>query len=460
MGVGSGGRFGLGGRVTLSGKAGSLMAAASASDTNEFLAGSQAERQSAMIAISPDLGGNVTIDLFGFYGASQSQGFPEDSGGPELAVVRTLETRDRRQIALGATTSARLSPDVTAQMRLSWGRSDFEADSPGIAPGALDGVPPITSDSRFDRLEAVASLSWVRDSWLSASAGASLVEEDGRSDGIVDFGFPIPVSYSEKRSLPGLFATAALTHPSGAALRAGLRVDFPEGGKARWTPRVGAEVPLGQSGLSVSANYARGFKQPSLFALGYPLIANPDLKDELSTTYDAGLGWATSDKNWQAGVTAFRSVYRDLIDFDPELFTNVNRQRVTTKGLEFSLSGKVEAFRILANLTYLSTHSADNVLLRFRPHWKGRAALEWRASERVTLRLDGQFVGAFHDSTVPTGFERLDGFETIGAEIGWKLSPHLEIRGVFRNLTDEDYSRTIGTPEPGRNFFVSFRGSL
>ncbi len=32
--------------------------------------------------------------------------------------------------------------------------------SPGVAPGVLDGVPPIASDSRFERFEAVTSIDW------------------------------------------------------------------------------------------------------------------------------------------------------------------------------------------------------------------------------------------------------------------------------------------------------------
>ncbi len=256
-----------------------------------------------------------------------------------------------------------------------------------------------------------------------------------------------------------LFATAALVLPE-VELRAGLRADFPESGKTRITPRAGAAIPLGQSGLRLTASYAQGFKQPSLFALGFPLIANPDLLPERSRTIDAGLEWTSANKAWQASATAYRTVYRDLIDFDPERFTNVNRDRVRAQGFELAGSGRSGDFRAIASLTYLDTRSADGARLRFRPEWKGAAALEWQANDRFSLRLDGRFGGGFIDSSVPTGFIRMKGFSTFDAQATLALMPGLKLRASLRNLADERYLRTVGTPEPGRTLFVAIHGAL
>jgi vitamin B12 transporter len=459
-GFGSGGRYELGGRAALSGKAGALTLSASSRSTGSLLAGSSSEGQSAMIAAAPDLGDGFSVDLFGYYGASEGEGFPEDSGGPQLAVIRELEARERGQVALGATLRAELASTLAAQLRTGWSRSTFTSASPGVASGLRDGLPPITTDSRFNRFEAVASLDWSPQPYVNASLGASLVDERGNSDGVVDFGFPIPTTYAISRSLPGLFASAALDLPGGAALRGGLRVDFPETGKTRFTPRAGLVVPLAREALRFTANYAQGFKQPSLFALGFPLLANPDLLPERSRTYDAGFAWSSSDLTWQAELIAYRSIYRDLIDFDPDLFTNVNRNRVRAQGIELAASGRSGDFRLIASLTYLDTKSADGAQLRFRPEWKGAAALEWTASERLVLRLDGRVSGRFLDSSVPTGFVRLSGYATLDAQVRFRLNRVLELHASLRNLGGERYARTIGTPEPGRNLFVSLHAAL
>ncbi|MCB2047518.1 MAG: TonB-dependent receptor [Novosphingobium sp.] len=459
-GIGSGGRWELGGSGTLTGGAGSLTFAASARDTGDLLEGSNNRGLSTMIAASPRVGNGASLDLFGYYARSEGSGGPEDSGGPELAVIRDLEKREREQIVLGATVAAELASSLTGQVRAGWSRSTLVSASPGIASGTLDGIPPIDSDSRFDRFEAVASLDWSPSPALALGVGGSLVQEDGTSDGVVDFGFPIPTAFSLSRTLPGLFATASLTLPRDIELRAGLRADFPENDKTRFTPRAGVMVPLGQSGLRLTASYAQGFKQPSLYALGFPLIANPDLLPERSRTLDAGVEWASPNKAWTASATAYRSVYRDLIDFDPELFTNVNRNKVTAKGIELAASGRTGPIRAIASLTWLDTQSADGAQLRFRPEWKGAAAVEWQASQMLSLRLDGRFTGSYFDSSVPTGFVRMPGFATFDAQAGLALGHGLEVRAALRNLADKTYSRTIGTPEPGRTVFVSLHGSL
>lgn len=458
-GAGTGERYDVSARADLVDKGGALTLIGSDRDTRNLLSGSTNSGQSVMLAASPALGDVVRLDLFGLYSTSRGQGFPEDSGGPELAVNRALETRDRTQYVLGGTASAQFSDSLRGQIRASWGRSEYRADTPAIAPGALDAVPAIVSDSRFDRFELVSSLDWARGSDFTMSAGASVVREDGRAAGSVDFGSIIPTGYVLSRTLPGVFATATYTPAGGPVLRAGVRADFPEQGPTRVTPQLGAVVPLA-GGLSLTADYARGFKQPSFFALGYPLVANPDLLPERSETYDAGVQWKSPSGNWQASAKGYRSVFKDMIDFDPNLFTNVNRQKVTAKGFEFAASGHAGPVRTIASLTYLKSWSADGAPLRFRPHWKGAAAIEWQANSLVGLRLDGRFVSSFLDSTVPTGFERVAGFATFDTQVTLRLSHGLHLVGSLRNLTDKRYYRTIGTPEPGRNVFVSLRADI
>ena len=453
-GVGTGGRFSIGSRLSTAGEAGSFTVSANTSDTQEYLAGSSNQRHSLMVSVSPDLGDKLSLDLFGLYSASDSNGFPEDSGGPELAVLRAPEERERRQAALGAMLVAPVDETRAFQLRLGWTRSELTSVSPGIAPGAFDGVPPITTDSEFDRLELAAAYTASVGSWLSYSVGGNFVSESGRSNGSIDIGFPLPTMYRQQRSIAGVYAQATISNPGGMALSASIRTDFPDSGKTRWTPRFGAIVPLGKSGLSLVANYAKGFKRPSLFALGYPLIANPDLKDELSETADVGVMWESPDSNWQARVTAYRARYRNLIDFEPALFTNVNRQRITAKGLEFSVDGQHGALTVRTALTYMSTKSSDGSILRFRPHWKGRARVQWAATDNVALSVDGEFSSSYADSSIPTGFQTLEGHELLHAQIEWALTPSIELTLAVRNIGDQQYYRTIGTPEPGQNFHL------
>jgi len=460
-GVGSGGRYEMGGHLGLTDGVGKLSAAFGLSDSNDFMAGSGHRRFSAMIAASPDLNpksnGAMTLDLFGLFAESSGAGFPEDSGGPRLAASNALETRDRQQIVLGGTLAAQIDPKLIGQLRAGFLRSDYRAVSPAIAPGILDGVPPITIDNIFERFEAVASLSWEVGEHISIEGGASLNEESGTSVGQIDFGILIPTEFTISRSMPGLFGTVTADVVNGASVSAGLRADWPEGGAMRWTPRVGARIPIAGPQAAIFANYAKGFKRPSLFALGYPLIANPDLEDERSEAFDAGIELGSEQFGWSGSFTLFRSIYRNLIDFDPALFTNVNRNKVTAQGVELAITGTKGPFSLRGAMTYLSSKSDDGTDLRFRPKWTGRLSFGWQASRNLSISADGEFSSSFNDSSVPTGLIQSAGFQTLALQVEWAISGDVELYGTLRNITDNHYERAVGFQEPGRNVFVGVR---
>lgn len=463
-GLGSEGRYRLGGSVAVSGKAGSLGIAGGFSDSADLNPGRSNEQLSLIVTASPHLGEGISLDLFGLYASSDSLGFPEDSGGPELAIIRELEPREREQIALGGTLAARIAPQLTAQIRAGFSQSEFASDNPGIAStgadGALDPIPSIVTDSRLQRTEAVASLEYRTGNWLILSTGASYTRDDGVSDGTLDFGFLIPTAFALERDMPGLFVTAMAEPVSGFEISAGLRADWPEGSEMHWTPRIGSAIALGDSGAFLTANYARGFKRPSLFALGFPLIANPDLEDERSETFDAGIAYGEAGDPFSASATYFSNTYRDLVDFDPELFTNVNRSRVEVEGVEFAGTARKGSLTARAALTYQTAQSADGALLRFRPEWTGRLSIRWQASANLSLSAHGEFVSAFNDSSVPTGFVRNPGFESLGFDANWAVTDQIELFGSLRNATDSIFTRSVGFTEPGRNVLVGVRGRM
>lgn len=459
-GIGSGERYRVGGAVGLVGDAGSLTIAAGYADSADINLGRTNKRANVMLVASPDLGSGMSLELFGLYATSDSEGFPEDSGGPELAVLRELEPREREQIALGGTFAAGLTSQITAQLRIGFSHSEFASNNPGIAPGDIDGVPPIVTDSRLERYEAVASLKYRSGNWLILEGGASYAREDGTSDGTLDFGFLIPTAFAIERDMPGLFVTAKAEPARGFELSAGMRVDWPESASARWTPRVGTAIALGQSGAFLIANYARGFKRPSLFALGFPLIANPDLEDERSESFDAGIAYGGPGDDLSLSATYFRNTFRDLVDFDPELFTNVNRAQVELEGVEIASTLRQGPVTARAALTYQTSEAQDGAILRFRPEWTGRLSVRWQLSEAIALSAHGQFSSGFNDSSVPTGFVRNRGFETLGLDASWAITDDIELFAALRNASGTRFERSVGFTEPGRNAFIGLRAQL
>ena len=102
------------------------------------------------------------------------------------------------------------------------------------------------------------------------------------------------------------------------------------------SPRVGASYTIATTGTTLRASWGEGFKLPSFFSLGHPIVGNPDLQPETSQSVDAGVTQAFWKKRVTISVMYFYNEFTDLIDFDEVLNLLVNRSKVTTEGVEMS----------------------------------------------------------------------------------------------------------------------------
>ena len=156
----------------------------------------------------------------------------------------------------------------------------------------------------------------------------------------------------------------------------------------------------------------------------------------------------------QAGAVRYRlglfsARYRDLIDFDPALFTNVNRARVASRGVEGELSMPLSPRLALSTqATWLDTDAGDGVVLRSRPRWLGRVALDWTRADDARLWAALRRSSGFHDSSIPTGMVRMRGYTTLEAGGDWRLGERLGLTAAIANLFGREYEASIGTPLP------------
>ncbi|MEN3748397.1 TonB-dependent receptor [Sphingomonas sp. HF-S3] len=372
--------------------------------------------------------------------------FPEDSGGPLLAVIRDRETR-RGLLSLGALSLTR-DPEAALRPSLSvaWTVQRGSSVSPPIAPGVLDGVPAVTARDRFGRLEAIGSVAGDLGP-LTLSGGGAILREDGRSVGTLDYGFPLPVAFSVTRITHSGFAEATLRIPQGLQVGGAIRYDRLQGGSGNWTGRGSLSWTLAPSGLRLFAHLAHGYKRPSLYALGHPLIGNPALAPETSHSLDAGIEAALPAG--RVSLTLFDNRFRDLIDFDPVQFRLVNRARVGTRGIEGALSLTLGGpWSLSGAITYLSLDS--DTPLRGRPEWRGTLRLgwdkgPWRAD--ATLRANSDW----NDSSIPTGARVTPGHAEADIGVAYRLTDRVRLRLTARNLGDNRSWDAVGTPAPGRS---------
>jgi outer membrane cobalamin receptor len=162
---------------------------------------------------------------------------------------------------------------------------------------------------------------------------------------------------------------------------------------------------------------------------------------------------ALGDNRFTVSATYFYNQFDDLIDFDPATFQLVNRDEVTTQGVELNL--RVQPWSTLgfnAHMTYLDTNIEDSpVELRNRPRWRGGFAILWRPLPALAIHISTLFVGESLDFSVPTGERDLHDYSRTDLAMTWTVVPTLQLFVKVDNVFDADYEEAIGFPAPGIN---------
>ena len=433
-----------------------------AREGSEAVEGDTLERQQVAVSFSsvdsqrnsPDWDVNL------FVSNADTTAFPIASGGDKLAVIRDVEQRDFDQTVAGG--RVEWSPAANWRAKLSGGWTHYEEhnDSPGIAPGVLTGIPPVLTDSEYERANIHFSNTVAISDPLVIGFGAELVREKGEIDSLIDFGFPLPATFSLERDLWALFGEAAVAMGENASLIASLRHDDAEAISST-NVRVTARVDFDRSNTTASFTYAEGFKLPSMFALGHSLTGNPDLDPEESESFSINLDRPFAGDRAALSLGIYHNEYRDLVDFDPERFLNVNRSSATAKGVDLGISVEPgESLRLNGNIGYLDANISDGTKLDHRPEWKGGLSLTWTPAEDWLIAIHGKINDDFYSLAIPTGVVLLDGYSRIDTSIHWKLSEKIELKFLIDNVFDDDFEEVAGFSTAGRRARLAFSGRL
>ncbi len=232
------------------------------------------------------------------------------------------------------------------------------------------------------------------------------------------------------------------------------------GGRAVASNAYGA-VPLYKAGLRVEpwskivlhSRVARNFRQPTLRERYLPFpTANPDLRPEYATTWDAGL--SAERGRWQAELVVFHTRARDLIRyfgaFPTAEVVNIDRYQVwgVEGGVGIAEVGPFSA-RVHGSLQDVGRYTKQN------PSRQAGFTLssKHRAGEGdLTAGLTGQWVGGLYQNN----YERdpIDDAYFVDASVRWKRA--LPSRGValepyviLRNVFDFEYAYIEGYRMPG-----------
>jgi outer membrane cobalamin receptor len=391
---------------------------------------------------------------------SESESFPDYSGGEEFAEIRKLEERDIRELDLHVEAAQKTGRWVDYALGFDYRHRREDRDSPGIAsdePGT--GIPAESSRDGLD-FYSLSLRNTIRPvKGFSFTAGGDVYWEDGSSNGRLVWTDPPstdPTNFDLDRVVGGPFAELHWRGDCGLVLYGGVRADFSDESSSEVTPRVSAEYPIPVVDFVLKGSWGEGFKLPAFYSLANPVVGNPDLVAERSKGWDLALSRSFWKDRIDGRIAYFEIEVKNLIDFvikfDPDPRPQlVNRSRVVSRGFEFELSARLlDSLALDGNLTFTDTdirHTSDDLLSR--PRWRGALTLIWTPVKNVTLRASALIVGSVKDASVPTGNVTLDPWGRVDLSASWRVREHLSLYLEIDNLFDSNYEEVIGLRAPG-----------
>jgi iron complex outermembrane receptor protein/vitamin B12 transporter len=411
--------------------------------------------------------GSLSAGIFAGQVERDSEAFPDDSGGPRLAVNRELTDRASTDRRYGA--DLRLGDSDDLQLKLGASVFDREArdDNAAIDAGVRFPVPAFVSDTDFQRRDIALAVSKNLRTGASLVAGAELADEDGQLDSVGDFfgsGSPQTLNFSLDRETTAVFLEGRFPVLSGLTAQLGLRhdrVDEGDSSDSETTPHLGLVWALPDNATTLKANYNEGFKPPSFFALGFPLGGNPALDPERSRNVDLTVSRRIDAAGSMLQLSVFKTRYEDLVDFDSDTFININRGTIVIQGVEPELTLRIgRRWHVQANASLLDIDERDGLQpLRNRPERRAVANLNHDFEGGHTAFIGLSYSGDFLDRSNPTGDIRLSSFTVVNAAGSLRFGA-LRVSLGIDNLLDEDYEQFVGFPAQDRRLRFELRGEF
>ncbi|PXW79369.1 vitamin B12 transporter [Blastomonas natatoria] len=273
--------------------------------------------------------------------------------------------------------------------------------------------------------------------------------------------------------IDSVYAQIVATPFTGLTLTGGVRHDDHNRFGGATTFGASGVYANSQTGTTLRASYAEGFKAPSLFQLQSD-FGNQLLQPERSKGWDAGITQDMVDGRLQASATYFRRTSDDLIIFiscplprtgicagrPSGTYDNVSRARA--EGVEIGLMMQpVDALRLQANYTYTdaTNRSPGNAnfgrqLVR-RPQHSVTALIDYRWSFGLETGVTLTHVGANFDNA--NNSRKVEGYVLADLRASFPLTDRVEIYGRVENLFDERYETVFRYGSPGRAGYAGVR---
>jgi vitamin B12 transporter len=422
-------------------------------DSGEPVQGSSSENTSFNAQLDYVTDGGARLDTSLRVSERERTAYPASSGGPRLAASDALEFAESDDLSVGARWRQALSENWNLDFQLNHFDREETVDTPAIAPGVVGSpVPAMVSESELQRDRVTGFASYDFSAKAQLAFGLDFEREDGDSDTVLDFGFPVPAGFELSRDTQAAFAELNFESEQGINLFLSTRYDDVEGADSQNSSKIALAYKPRGGMTRFGVNWGGAFKMPSFYALGDALVGNTELEPETSTSSELFVEQFLFDGKWRLSGALFDSDYQNLIDFDFMTFSMVNRGEITISGIELESVWRVSPnLELGAHVTQTDYDLDEGENLDGRPELRGGLFGEWRSAS-WSARAHAYHSGERSSSSNATGQVELDAYTRVDAVLVHSISRQLDLSVSIDNLFDENYEDEVGFPSPGRIF--------
>jgi vitamin B12 transporter len=232
------------------------------------------------------------------------------------------------------------------------------------------------------------------------------------------------------------------------------------------TFRLAPAVIVPVTETKFKGSYGTGFKAPTLSQLfvSFPeffFFANPNVKPEESTGYDAGFEQPIFNDRVRFGSTYFHNDITNLIAPNASFTTNINIGRATTEGTENFVAATItDRIRVRANYTFTRTVDATTGLeLLRRPKDKWTANVIWNPIDPLTISATVLHTGSFVDGNRDFSIPRLlaPAYTIVNVAADYVITDQVKVFGRVDNLFNVHYQNPTGFLQPSLGVFAGVR---
>jgi vitamin B12 transporter len=232
------------------------------------------------------------------------------------------------------------------------------------------------------------------------------------------------------------------------------------------TFRLAPAVIVPVTETKFKGSYGTGFKAPTLTQLfvSFPqffFFANPNLKPEESTGYDAGFEQPIFNDRVRFGSTYFHNDITNLIAPNASFTTNINIGRATTEGTENFVAATItDRVRVRADYTFTRTVDATTGLeLLRRPKDKWTANVIWNPIDPLTISATVLHTGSFVDGNRDFSIPRLlaPAYTIVNVAADYVITDQVKVFGRVDNLFNVHYQNPTGFLQPSLGVFAGVR---